>query len=336
MDEPKNYLDFIGSVKERIRDAQYAALKAVNKELVGLYWDIGKMISEKQKELGWGKAVINNIASDLQREFPQVHGFSARNLRSMVFFYSEYKDDAIWQPLAAKISFTHNMIILSMCQSKSERHFYMIAVDRFGWSKRVLKHQIENKTYEKYLLNQTNYDQESPKKYDHQRNLAIKDHYTFDFLELSEKHNERELEESLIRNIREFLLELGGDFTFVGNQYKLSVGDEEFFIDLLLYHRRIQSLVAIELKTGKFKPEFKGKMEFYLNVLNDLYKLPNENEAIGIIICKNKSRLVVEYSLKKSSSAIGVASYNTGPELPEYYEDVLPSIEKIEKSLSQI
>ncbi len=336
MDVKNEYLDFIGSVKDRIRNAQYAALKAVNKELVGLYWDIGKMISEKQKELGWGKAVIEKMAADLKHEFPGQKGFSSRNIWLMVRFYTEYKNDTILQPLAAEISFSHHVIIFSKCKSFDARKFYFISTRKFGWSKRVLEHQIDNKTYEKYLLNQTNYDLDNTEDYAYQRNLAIKDHYTFDFLELSEKHREKELEESLIRNVREFLLELGGDFTFVGNQYRLSLGDEEFFIDLLLYQRRLQCLVAVELKTGKFKPEFKGKMEFYLNVLNDLYKLPHENEAIGIIICKNKSRLVVEYSLKKTSNQIGIASYNTGPELPEYYDDVLPSVEKIEKGLSWI
>lgn len=336
MDAPKEYLDFIGSVKDRIRNAQYAALKAVNNELVGLYWDIGRMISEKQKELGWGKAVVENISEDLRKEFPASRGFSVANLWSMVNYYSVYKDDTILQSMTGEIGFTHNVIIFTKCKDRFVRQFYIESTVKFGWTTRVLEHQIENKTYKKYLLNQTNYDHESPKKFDHQKNLAIKDHYTFDFLELSEKHSERELEESLIRNVREFLLELGGDFTFVGNQFKLQLGDEEFFIDLLLYHRRLQCLVAIELKTGKFKPEYKGKMEFYLNVLNDLHKLPNENEAIGIIICKNKSRLVVEYSLRKASGSIGIASYSTGPELPRYYEDVLPSVEKIERGLGRL
>lgn len=254
----------------------------------------------------------------------------------MVRFYNEYQGDIKLESLIQEIGWTHNIIVLKKGKTKLERQFYILASKKFGWSTRVLEHQIDNKTYEKYLLNQTNFDNEASEEYDNQKYLSIKDHYTFDFLELSEKHSEKELEESLIRNVREFLLELGGDFTFVGNQFKLQLGDEEFFIDLLLYHRRLQCLVAIELKTGKIKPEFKGKMEFYLNVLNDLYKLPNENEAIGIIICKNKSRLVLEYSLKKSSSQIGVASYNTGPELPDYYEDVLPSVEKIEKGLGRL
>ncbi len=163
--------------------------------------------------------------------------------------------------------------------------------------------------------------------------MAIKDHYTFDFLELSDKHSERELEEGLIRNMQEFLVELGGDFSFMGSQYKLTVGNQDFFIDLLLFHRRLQCLVVIELKSGVFKPEYKGKLEFYLNVLNDTHKLPHEKDAIGMIICKSKDRLVVEYSLLKTNNPIGIASYSTGPELPEYYEDHLPSVEKIRKGI---
>ena len=170
-------------------------------------------------------------------------------------------------------------------------------------------------------------------KSNHRKTLAIKDHYTFDFLELSENYSERELEIGLVTNIQNFLLEMGGDFSFIGSQFKLELDGEEFYIDLLLFHRELRCLVAIELKTGKFKPEYKGKMEFYLNVLNDFYRKPGENESVGIIICKEKSRLVVEYSLMKSQNPIGIASYSTGPELPEHYKKALPSAEQIEHLL---
>jgi predicted nuclease of restriction endonuclease-like (RecB) superfamily len=329
----KEYFDFIGSVKDRIRFAQYEALKAVNKELVGLYWDIGRMISEKQKELGWGKAVIENISADLKKEFASTSGFSVSNLWYMVQFYTEYKDETILQPLVGEIGWVHNLLIFSKCHNVAERKFYILFTKKFGWSKRVLDHQIDNKTYEKYLLKQTNYDDLPAENFSNQKVLAIKDHYTFDFLELSEKHSERDLEEGLIRNMQQFLLELGGDFAFLGSQYKITVGSQDFYIDLLLFHRRLQSLVVIELKAGAFKPEYKGKLEFYLNVLNDTHRLPHENEAVGIIICKNKNRLVVEYSLKKSGSPIGIASYSTGPDLPQYYDKALPSVEQIERGL---
>jgi predicted nuclease of restriction endonuclease-like (RecB) superfamily len=335
METPVEYVNFFAEVKTRIRTAQYEALKAVNKELVGLYWDLGKMISEKQKEKGWGKSVVENLARDLQNEFPGQRGFSETNLWFMVRFYKDYQEDTILQSLTKEISFSHNTIILVKCKSRSERQFYIISTKKFGWSTRVLEHQIGIRTYERYLLNQTNFDQISTDAFRGQKKLAIKDHYTFDFLELSEEHSEQELESSLVNHIRAFLLELGGDYCFIGNQYRLVLEDDEYFIDLLLYHRRLQCLVAIELKTGDFKPEYKGKMEFYLNILNDKVKVPNENDAVGIIICRGKKRLVVEYSLKNSVLPIGVASYSTTPMLPEYYRNFLPDSEAMARSIER-
>jgi predicted nuclease of restriction endonuclease-like (RecB) superfamily len=198
MGSPKDYTGFIGTVKKRIRNAQYASLKAVNTELVGLYWDIGRMISEKQRELGWGKSVVEQISYDLRKEFPSQRGFSPRNLWLMVSYCLEYKDDEILQTLSAEISFSNNVLIFSRCKNRFQRKFYIESAKKYGWSYRVLDHQVENKTYEKYMLNQTNFDQENPRKYDYQKKLAIKDHYTFDFLELSDKHSERELENALI------------------------------------------------------------------------------------------------------------------------------------------
>lgn len=324
MESPKEYLIFFAEVKNRIRSAQYEALKAVNKELVGLYWDLGEMIVKKQMEAGWGKAVVETLAKDLQDEFPGVKGFSVANLWYMAQFYSEYKQDSKLESLIREIGWTHNLTVLKKCKLSHERMFYIHATKRFGWTTRVLEHQIDNKTFEKYLLNQTNFDQIVQEKYPDRKNLAIKDHYTFDFLGLSDDHNERELELALVKNIRGFLLELGSDFCFIGNQHRLLIDDEEYFIDLLLFHRRLQCLVAVELKAGAFKPEYKGKMEFYLNILNEKVKVPKENDAIGIIICKNKKRLIVEYSLKNSLIPIGIASYSTSQVLPEYYKTYIP------------
>ncbi len=332
----EEYFDFIGSVKDRIRSAQYEALKAVNKELVGLYLDIGRMISEKQKELGWGRSVVENISVDLKSEFPLQRGFSTTNLWLMIQYYNEYQDNKFLQSLTGEISFTSNVLVFTRCKDPNQRQFYLETTKKFGWTTRVLDHQIDNRTYEKYLLNQTNYDEVSQETFKDQKILAVKDHYTFDFLDLSEKHTERELEKGLIRNIQQFLLELGADFAFLGSQYKITVGSQDFYIDLLLFHRRLQCLVVIELKAGAFKPEYKGKLEFYLNVLNDIHRLPHENEAIGIIICKTKDRFVVEYSLKKTLSSIGIASYSTGPDLPEYYGKALPSAEQIERGLGYL
>lgn len=199
----------------------------------------------------------------------------------------------------------------------------------------MLIHQIENKTYEKYLLNQTNFDQTLPESIKQQAHLAIKDEYTFDFLNLAEAHSESQLENALVQNIRNFLLEIGNQFTFIGNQFKVKAGDKEYFIDLLLYHRQLQCLIAIELKIGDFIPEYKGKIEFYLTILNETVKLPHENDAIGIIICKEKDRTVVEYSLKSSNMPIGVTTYTTSAKLPRRYQEMLPDREEIIKKINE-
>ncbi len=325
--------DFIINVIDKVRQAQYEALKAVNVHLINLYWEIGKSISEKQIE-SWGKSIVPNLSKELQKEFPEVSGFSVTNLWLMAQFYSEYHAIENLQPLVGEISWTKHIVIMSKCKDNIQRQFYTIATKKFGWTKDVLTHQIENKTYEKYLLNQTNFDETVPEKIKNQAILAVKDHYIFDFLELNDFHSERELELELIKNVRKFLIEMGHHFTFVGSQFNLNVNDKEYKIDLLLYHRSLQCLVAVDLKINDFEPEHKGKMEFYLNVLNDKIKLPNENDSIGIIICKYKDRTVVEYSLKNTQNPIGIATYSTSVILPEKYKEFLPNQQLIEERLN--
>jgi predicted nuclease of restriction endonuclease-like (RecB) superfamily len=332
----KYYIDFLAEIKERIRHSQYEALRAVNKNLIKLYWDIGGMIVEKQNDLGWGQSIVEQLSKDIQKAYPGIKGFSCRNLWNMRLFYSEIQQDEKLQPLVAEISWTKNILILTKCKNSLERTFYMLHVRKFGWTKDVLIHQIENKTYEKYLLNQTNFDQTLPEKYKHQAKLAVKDHYTFDFLELSDEHSEHDLEQALVKNIRNFLIEMGAWFTFVGNQFKIKVGEKEYFIDLLLFHRKLRRFVAIELKIGEFKPEYKGKMEFYLTVLNEQYKEDDENDAIGIIVCKSKDKTIVEYSLKTTNQPIGVATYSTTSHLPKEYSKFLPAPELIAERLTII
>jgi len=247
--------------------------------------------------------------------------------------YLEYHENEKLQTLSREIGWSHNVIIFRKCKDNLQREFYIKSVIKFGWTYRVLENQIENKTYEKYLLNQTNFNKTLPQEYQHQAKFAVKDEYNFEFLELSDNHSEYELEIGLINKIREFLSVMGADFTFVGNQYRLEVDDEEYFIDLLLYHRRLRALVAVELKIGKFKPEYAGKMSFYLSVLNDTVKLKDENPSIGIIICKDKKRTTVEYALKETNQPIGVATYKLSKELPSNLEEYLPSPDEIEKSL---
>jgi predicted nuclease of restriction endonuclease-like (RecB) superfamily len=325
---------FIIEIKQKVHQAQYEALKAVNVQLINLYWELGKSISEKQSE-SWGKAIVPTLSKELQKEFPKMSGFSVGNLWLMAQFYSEYYDTENLVPLVREISWSKHITILKKCKDSLERQFYILATKKFGWTKNVLIHQIENKTYEKYLLNQTNFEQTLPENIKNQAHLAVKDEYTFDFLNLAEEHSESQLENALVQNVRNFLLEIGHQFAFIGNQYKLQVGEKEYFIDLLLYHRQLQCLVAIELKIGEFIPEYKGKMEFYLTVLNDTIKLAHENDAIGIIICKEKDRTVVEYSLKSSNMPIGVATYNTSPKLPKQYQELLPDREEIAKKINE-
>jgi len=327
------YGSFLVEIKARIRKAQYQALRAVNHELLELYWDIGESIHRKQEVLGWGKSVVETLARDLQAEFPGQHGFSARNLWFMRQFYGESRGRTHIQPLVREISWSKNIVIMSRCKDLLEREFYLRATARFGWTKAVLQHQIDNKSYEKYLVNQTNFDATLPAEIKAQAALAVKDHYTFDFLDLAEEHSERELERSLVNNIRRFLSEMGGQFTFVGNQHRLEVGGKEYFIDLLLFHRRLRCLVAIELKIGSFEPEHKGKMEFYLEALDTQERMEGENPPIGIIICRDKNKTVVEYALRTAGRPIGVATYTVVPQLPATYRDQLPSPEAIAERL---
>ncbi|MEA5618714.1 PDDEXK nuclease domain-containing protein [Cronbergia sp. UHCC 0137] len=331
-----DYTNLLMEVKQLIRSAQYEALKAVNREMINLYWAIGEMIFNQQQNHNWGKSVVENLAKDLQAEFPGISGFSARNIWRMRDFYLTYHSKEKLTPLVAEIGWTHNLVILEKCKDDLEREFYMRMTRKFGWTKNVLIHQIDNKTYEKILLNQTNFDQILSEEIRNQAKLAVKDEYTFDFLELSDQHSERQLEQSILSRVELFLKEMGGMFTFVGSQYRLEVGDEEFFIDLLLYHRQLKCLVAIELKTGEFVPEYVGKMQFYLAALDDLSRLPDENLSIGIILCKSKDKTIVEYALRESNKPIGIATYKVVSTLPQELKNQLPDPEQVARLLEGI
>jgi predicted nuclease of restriction endonuclease-like (RecB) superfamily len=273
---PDSYGALLREIKERIRAAQYAALRAVNRELIDLYWDIGRLIVERQSGQTWGRSVVQNLAKDLQLEFPGVAGFSAPNLYKMRQFYEAYREHEILSPLVREISWTKNLVVMERCEEDDKREFYIRRTQQFGWTKNVLIHQIENRTYEKTGLNQTSFDGALPEHIRDQAKLAVKDEYTFDFLELADEHSERQLEQAILAKVEPFLLEMGGMFSFIGSQYRVEVGDREYFIDLLLFHRRLRSLVAIELKIGEFQPEHIGKMQFYLAVLDDTSRLEGE------------------------------------------------------------
>lgn len=330
---PDDYAALLADVKERVRAAQYKALRAVNKELVALYWEIGRLIVERKMDAKHGQAVAEQLAADLRTEFPGVSGFSRRNIFYMRELYVTYADLRKVQPLVAQIGWSHNLVILQRCKDPQEREFYIRTTRKFGWTKAVLIHQIENQSYEKTLLGQTNFDKAFTPKLRAQAKLAVKDEYTFDFLELGEQHAERELERALVGRIEHFLREMGGLFAFVGSQFRLEVDGKEYFIDLLLYHRRLRSLVAIELKIGEFEPEFVGKMQFYLTALDKQVREKAENRSIGIILCKEKNRTVVEYALYEASKPIGVATYRIVKRLPKELKGELPTPAEIAKLL---
>lgn len=326
----------LAEVKARVHAAQYAALRAVNKELVGLYWNIGRLIAERQNNARHGAAIAERLADDLRKSFPDVRGFSRRNVFYMREFYLAYRDNSKVQPLVAQVGWAHNLVILQSCVDVLEREFYLRATRKFGWSKNVLIHQIDNQSYQKSLLGQTNFDKALTPALRRQAHLAVKDEYTFDFLGLGEQHSERELERALITRVEDFLRAMGGMFAFMGSQYRLGVEGDEYFIDLLLFHRHLRSLVAIELKIGKFQPEFIGKMQFYLAALDAQVRQSDENPSIGIILCKEKKRTIVEYALRDSRRPIGVATYAITKTLPKGLRGQLPSAEVISRLLEKL
>lgn len=330
---PNGYSDFLNEIRGQIRERQYQALRAANKELLTLYWWIGEAISRRQTEQGWGKAVVETLAKDLQTEFPGRNGFSARNLWNMRDFYFAYADKPKLQPLVAEISWAKNLLVMARCKDDLEREFYLRATARFGWTKNVLQHQLDNQSYRQYLSGQTNFDVAVPESIKAKALLAVKDHYTFDFLGLADQHSESELEQALITHLRAFLTEMGEAFTFVGNQYRLEVDGKDYFIDLLLFHRRLRCLVAIELKIGSFKPEHKGQIEFYLDQLDQHHRLEGENPPIGIVICRSKTKTIVEYALRNTNRPLGIATYTVTPQLPANYQSDLPSPEQIAERL---
>ena len=294
------------------------------------------MIVERQDVEGWGKAVVEQLATDLRAEFPGVGGFSASNLWRMKAFFEAYTGLEKLAPLVREIGWSHNLAILKRCKDPLKREFYLRMTRKFGWSKNVLIHQIDNQSYEKSLLGQTNFDQALTPELRAQAKLAVKDEYTFDFLELVEEHSERELERALIVRIEDFLRAMGGMFAFMGSQYRLEVDGKEFFIDLLLFHRRLRCLVAIELKVGEFLPEFVGKMQFYLAALDRQVRQEDENSSIGIILCKEKSRTIVEYALHDARKPIGVATYEITKTLPKALKGQLPSPKDIAHLLEDL
>ncbi|MCH9628006.1 MAG: putative nuclease YhcG [Chlamydiales bacterium] len=333
---PQEYGAILKDISSKIKSAQARAMRAVNNELIELYRGIGKTIYQQCENAGWGDSVVDHLAKDLQRTFPGIRGFSSRNLWRMRDFYLCYEENEKLTTLSSQISWSHNVALLSKCKNSLEREFYMKMSKRNGWTYRVLIHHIEMGTFEKTMAAQSNFGNNLPTNLHPEAKLAVRDTYAFDFLEIGGEHTERELERGIVRNIELFLKEIGNVYAFMGSQYRIELEGQEFFIDLLFYHRRLKALVAIELKVSEFLPEHVGKMQFYLAVLDDTVRLEGENPSIGIIICKSKKRTVVEYALKNAKKPINVSSYHMVKELPQELQKELPSPEQIEKLLDDL
>lgn len=333
----KDYSVFIKDIKHRIKNAQIKAAVSVNQELLNLYWDMAAQIVEKQKQTSWGDGFFERLSKDLQSEFPDIKGFSLRNLKYMrqwFLFWSQ--GSLIRQQLVAQIPWGHNLVIMSKTQNHEEALFYVQKTIQNNWSRAVLTHQIGGNLFEREGKALNNFQATLPKPQSDLATQTIKDPYNFDFLTLREKHNEKELEDALVEQVTKFLLELGAGFSFIARQYKLSVDGDDFYIDLLFYHVRLHCYVVIELKSGKFKPEYVGKLNFYVSAVDGILKTEHDNPTVGILICKSKNKTVVEYSLKDFHKPIGVSEYMITKKLPDEFKSSLPSIEDIEAELAMI
>jgi predicted nuclease of restriction endonuclease-like (RecB) superfamily len=330
---PTNYATVLAGLKDQIRSARVKAGLAVNRELVLLYWRIGRQILRQQQEEGWGSKVIDRLSLDLRREFPEMKGFSPRNLKYMRRFAEVYQDEAIVQEVLAQITWYHHITILDKVKKPDSRDFYIRGTISQGWSRNVLVHQIESGLYERQGRALVNFDRTLPAPQSELARQILKDPYNFDFLTLGKEAQERDLEAALLCHLQEFLLELGVGFAFVGSQYHLEVGDQDFFIDLLFYHLNLRCYVVIDLKISEFQPEYAGKMNFYLSAVDDILRHPQDEPSIGIVLCKGKNRVIAEYALRGINRPMGVAEYQLSKALPENLRGSLPSIEELEAEL---
>lgn len=332
---PTGYPELLADLKQRIQNAQIKAAVSVNRELVLLFWHIGREILTRQERAGWGAKVIDRLADDLRRAFPQMKGFSPRNLKYMRAFAEAYPDKQIVQQAAAQIPWFHNCALLDKVKDARQRQWYIRMTIEHGWSRNVLIHQVESDLYHRQGKAATNFSRTLPRPQSDLAENTIKDPYIFDFLDLGKDVAERQLEKALLAHIREFLLELGVGFAFVGSQYHLEVGDADFFIDLLFYHLKLRAFVVIDLKIGRFMPEHAGKMNFYLSAVDDLVRHADDQPTIGIILCKSKDEVVAEYALRDMKKPIGVAGYQLTRLLPSKMKTSLPTIEALESELAE-
>lgn len=327
------YAALLNGLKQRIRTAQVKAALAVNQELVLLYWQIGREILARQQQQGWGSKVIDRLAQDLKREFPDIKGFSPRNLKYMRAFAEAWPNQAMVQEALAQITWYHNIALLEKLKDPELRLWYASQTLANGWSRNVLILQIETQLHQRRGGAVTNFERTLPPERSDLSRELLKDPYNFEFLSLAEAAQERDLERALVERIRDFLLELGVGFAFVGSQYRLEVEGDEYFIDLLFYHLKLHCYVVIDLKMTDFKPEYAGKMNFYISAVNHRLRDERDDPTIGIILCRSKKRTIVEFALETVQNPIGVSSYTLREELPPALQHRLPTVEQLETEL---
>ena len=315
----KHYVSVVESIKEQIRSAKHKAILNANKEMLILYWNIGRIINEHST---WGSKFLRNLSDEIKNEFPSAKGFSVSNLKNMARFYREYSNDEIGQSVTSQITWTHNIEVLRV-ESKEQRLWYINKTIENGWSVNVLAHQIDTNLYarQKEQKKVSNFATKLPSPQSELAQETIKDPYVFDFIELKENLKEKDLEEALINNITKVLLEFGRGFAFVGHQYHLEVAGEDYYIDLLFYNIKLKCYVVIELKIGEFKPEYAGQLSFYLTVIDEQIKEVNDNPTIGLLLCRYKNNVVAEYTLKDMNKPMRISEYKI--------KDYLPSIEEL-------
>lgn len=326
------YVETVEIIRDEIRNAQYKATLNVNRELIILYYNIGKIINAHK---AWGNKFIDNLATDIKLSFPDAKGYSVRNLKYMAKFAATYTDDEFVQTVSAQIPWSHNTLILDKVQSAEQREWYIRKTAENGWSHSVLTHQIESGLYERQVIAEkiSNFENRLPSPQSELAVQTMKDPYVFDFIPFREDMIERDIENALVQDVTKLLLELGTGFAFLGNQYHINVGGDDFYIDLLFYNISLRCYVVIELKTGEFKPEYAGQLNFYLSAVDAILKREDDNPSIGLLLCKSKNDLVAEYALKDMSKPMGVSSYKITSKLPEELIRQLPSVEDIQKRI---
>ncbi|MCL2077503.1 MAG: PDDEXK nuclease domain-containing protein [Oscillospiraceae bacterium] len=330
-----DYVSIVNDIKARIKQAQYRVIATANSELFMLYWNIGCVINENSV---WGNKFIENLARDIKHDFPDTKGYSIRNLKYMAKFAKTFTEIEIVQTLSAQLSWSHNTALLDKVKDREVFLWYAERNKESGWSLETLKEEVEDKLYERQVLadKSSNFEQRLLPPQSELAEQTLKDPYMFDFIQYREGMRERAIEDELVKNITKLLLELGTGFAFLGNQYHIEVENEDFYIDMLFYHMELRCYIVVELKRGSFMPEYAGKLNFYVSAVDDLLKKEVDNPTIGLLLCKNKRGMIAEYSLRDIDKPIGVSEYKLIKDLPEKYENLLPSAEDIAKRIADI